>query len=134
MLLIKLSPIRILVGFFSEARREAKEIRTEESYELGRKAHRAVRSAVDAVDDGLRPLVQKTIDFDIDTDTGELFEKEKKTRKKPKKEAETDVDTEHSITEPEDAVFDIPVFDAIAKKISEPEPEEIISCLLYTSS
>lgn len=134
MFLIKLSPVRILVGFFSEARREAKEIRAEESYEIGRKAHRAVRSAVDAVDDGLRPLIQKSIDIDVDTDTGEIFEKEIKSRKKKKKEPEIieepSVESGAAPVEPEEEVpFNIPVFDAIAKKVNVPEPEveEIIS-------
>ena len=128
MFLIKLSPVRILVGFFSEARREAKEIRAEESYEIGRKAHRAVRSAVDAVDDGLRPLIQKSIDIDVDTDTGEIFEPEKKSKKKAKKQQEQVSAVEEPAPKEADAPFDIPVFDAIAKKMQEePEVEEIIS-------
>lgn len=133
MFLIKLSPVRILVGFFKGAQREAKEIRAEESYEIGRRARRAVNSAVDAADERLRPLVQKSIDIDVDTDTGEIFEKEAKSRKKKKKEPdleaveETSVESGAAPVEPEEEVpFDIPVFDAIAKKVNVPEPEEVI--------
>lgn len=134
MFLIKLSPVRILVGFFKGAQREAKEIRAEESYEIGRRARRAVNSAVDAADERLRPLVQKSIDIDVDTDTGEIFEKETKSRKKKKKDPEIieepSVESGAAPVEPEEEVpFDIPVFDAIAKKVNVPEPEveEIIS-------
>ena len=131
MFLIKLSPVRILVGFFKGAQREAKEIRAEESYEIGRRARRAVNSAVDAADERLRPLVQKTIDFDVDTDTGEIFEKETKSRKKKKKEPEIIEEPlagSNTPAEPEaDVEFDVPVFDAIAKKMNAPEPEEVIS-------
>lgn len=131
MFLIKLSPVRILVGFFKGAQREAKEIRAEESYEIGRRARRAVNTAVDAADERLRPLVQKTIDFDVDTDTGEIFEKETKSRKKKKKEPEIIEEQpaeSNTPAEPEaDVEFDVPVFDAIAKKMNAPEPEEVIS-------
>ena len=131
MFLIKLSPVRILVGFFKGALREAKEIRAEESYEIGRRARRAVNSAVDAADERLRPLVQKSIDIDVDTDTGEIFEKETKSRKKKKKDPEIieepSVESGAAPVEPEEEVpFDIPVFDAIAKKVNVPEPEEVI--------
>mgnify|MGYP002541371051 CR=1 FL=1 len=131
MFLIKLSPVRILVGFFKGAQREAKEIRAEESYEIGRRARRAVNSAVDAADERLRPLVQKSIDIDVDTDTGEIFEKETKSRKKKKKDPEIieepSVESGAAPVEPEEEVpFDIPVFDAIAKKVNVPEPEEVI--------
>lgn len=125
--LIKLSPVRMLVGFFSEAKREAREIRQEESYEMGRRAHRAVKTAVDAVDEGLRPLVQKSIDFDVDTDTGEILEKEKKSKKKPKKEAPEETAPVFP-EQAEEAPFDIPVFDAIAKNMNKaPEMEEVLS-------
>ena len=131
MFLIKLSPVRILVGFFKGAQREAKEIRAEESYEIGRRARRAVNSAVDAADERLRPLVQKSIDIDVDTDTGEIFEKETKSRKKKKKDPEIieepSVESGAAPVEPEEEVpFDIPVFDAIAKKVNVQEPEEVI--------
>lgn len=131
MFLIKLSPVRILVGFFKGAQREAKEIRAEESYEIGRRARRAVNSAVDAADERLRPLVQKSIDIDVDTDTGEIFEKETKSQKKKEKDPEIieepSAESGAAPVEPEEEVpFDIPVFDAISKKVNVPEPEEVI--------
>lgn len=126
MFLIKISPIRIIAGFMRGAKREAAEIRAEKSYELGenagRRAGKAVRRVADSVDDRLRPLVQHSIDFDVDTDTGEIIEHKKKSAKK--QQAPADI-----IPEPDsrEDTLDIPMYDAIAQKITEPEPEEIIS-------
>ncbi len=120
--LFKVSPIRMIAGFLSGAKREAEDIRSERSYEMGQRAGRAVKSTVDAVDDRLRPLRQHSIDIDVDTSTGEI----KETKKKPgRKNAFSDiVDEQQSSAES----FDIPMFDPLAKRINEePEVEEIIS-------
>ncbi len=119
--LFKISPLRLIAGFWNGAKREAREIQSERSYELGKRAGGAVKSAAIAVDEGLRPLRQRSIDVDIET--GEIKEKSKKKSKKSTSEVEDSDTVATSI----DGDLDVPVFDAIAKKIAEPEEEEIIS-------
>lgn len=123
MFLIKFSPLRIMIGFMRGAKREAEEIRSEKSYEIGERAGRRARSAVkraaDSVDNRLKPLRQHTIDFDVDTTTGEITSSKKNSDKK-----DFPIDTE---TEKHEDDLDIPMYDMISGKISEPEPEEVIS-------
>ena len=129
MFLFKISPIRIIAGFLSGAKREAREIQNERSYEIGQRAGGAVKHAARVVDDGLRPLRQRSIDIDVDTDTGEIVET--KRRKSKRTGAETAAAPEENMNimqgMEDTGELEVPVFDAIAKKISSPEPEEIIS-------
>ena len=117
--LFKISPIRIIAGFVKGAKREAKEIQNERSYEIGMRAGGAVKSVATAADDRLRQLRQRSIDIEVDEQTGEILEKKKK-RKKDTIDGET-IENDGSVD------FAVPVFDVDEKKAIEIEEEEIIS-------
>ncbi|MBE7026011.1 MAG: DNA translocase FtsK [Ruminococcaceae bacterium] len=127
MFLFKISPIRVIAGFLNGAKREAREIQNERSYEIGQRAGGAITHAAKTVDDRLRPLRQRSIDIDVDTDTGEITQKKK--RKTRRADIEEAIGTDEAIVhnQADDAELDVPVFDAITKKMNTPEPEEIIS-------
>lgn len=117
-LITKISPVRILIGFFSGAKQEAKEIRKKESYEMGKRARKAL-------DNGLRPLVMRTVDLPIDDSPGS-----KKTRRANKKTLKASEEQDTKIPRSDDIYdldFDIPVFDPIAKKLNESAENETIS-------
>lgn len=104
--IFKISPSRIIAGFFSAAKREASEIRHEESYEMGKRARKAV-------DSGLRPLRQRTIDIELDEPPAPAVKKRQRQESPQVPVSAVDAD---------DLPFDfnVPVFDSIAKKIADP--------------
>ncbi len=115
--IFKISPFRMAAGFFSAIRKEAAEIRTDESYDMGRRARQAF-------DDGLPLPAQRTIDFDLDDMAKPQKEKrrsQKGPRDTPPWEPEPSGRTEPQVD------FDIPVFDSIAKRLNEPAGDEIIT-------
>ena len=119
--IFKFSPIRFLIGFFKSAKEEAKTIRSEESYAAGRRAR-------EAMDNGLRPLTQHSIDLEVfDEDAKPAPTKEKKRRTKREElmeEAEKHLpaDAKKSAIE---AFDDIPVFDPISDKLKEMPAEPV---------
>ncbi len=126
--LFKISPIRLIAGFLNGAKREAREIQNERSYEIGQRAGGALTHAARAVDDRLRPLRQRSIDIDVDTDTGEINEKKKRKSKRELEATEGGAElmlAEQGINAEDE--LDVPVFDAISRKMTNPESEEIIS-------
>ncbi len=113
--IFKLAPIRFLIGFFKSAKEEAKTIKSEDSYEAGRRAREAV--------DGLVPLKQDSIDLEVFDENDKKQTKDKK--KKSKREQLMEEAEKHLPVQDVPDFDDIPVFDPIAEKLAEPSEEAV---------
>ena len=110
--IFKFSPIRFVMGLFHSAKEEAKTIRSEESYEAGLRTRKVV-------DDGLRPLKSRSIDFEVfdDKEKEEKADTKKTKRERLMDEAKKHIKDSETGSAPENDFDDIPVFDPISEML-----------------
>lgn len=108
-LIFKVSFFKLFAGFLESTKEEAREVKREQAYEMGKRARKKVDNVAEAT---LRPLKNRAIDFeveDIENKEERINEEQKKKADKRKKDEEIEKNAELEIEQTSDiGVIDVP--------------------------